>query len=166
MAASDFNAARTAPPGGDGTRASDRRGDRSARVRTISHPPDASPDIDAPRERLTMLGAGALSDAELLALVLRTGSSRIDSLGVARALLADCGGLRRLALAPLQRAAQVHGIGPAKAASLAAALELGWRVSARRLSIGVALRSPRDVYEHYRQRLSDERQEVFVKIIK
>ena len=70
-----------------------------------------------------------------------------------------------MALAPMQRAAQVHGIGPAKAASLAAALELGWRIGARRLSIGVALRRPRDVFEHYRLRLRDERQEVFVVLL-
>jgi len=95
-----------------------------APVRVAERPPS-----DRPRERLRALGAAALSDAELLALLLGTGTAKEGVLDVASRLLATVGGLGALArLAPPQLAA-LPGLGPARAAEIVAALELGRRAS-------------------------------------
>ena len=95
-----------------------------APVRVAERPPS-----DRPRERLRALGAAALSDVELLALLLGTGTAREGVLDVATRLLATVGGLGALArLAPPQLAA-LPGLGPARAAEIVAALELGRRAS-------------------------------------
>jgi DNA repair protein RadC len=82
-----------------------------------------------PRERLQRLGAGALTTAELLAIVLRTGSAREDVLAVAGRLLSEHGGLRGLASADLPTLGEIHGLGPAKASTIAALFELGRRAA-------------------------------------
>jgi len=85
---------------------------------------------DRPRERLRALGPAALSSAELLAIVLGTGAPAHDVIDVAHALLADAGGsLRRLATRPGAAWQGQAGIGPAKAARLLAAFELGLRAA-------------------------------------
>jgi DNA repair protein RadC len=87
------------------------------------------PPSDRPRERLGALGAAALSDAELLALLLGTGTAREGVLDVATRVLAAVGGLGALArLAPPQLAV-LPGLGPARAAEIVAAMELGRRAS-------------------------------------
>ena len=87
------------------------------------------PPSDRPRERLAAHGAAALSDAELLALLLGTGTAKEGVLGVAARVLATVGGLGALArLAPSGLAA-LPGLGPARAAEIVAALELGRRAS-------------------------------------
>src|SRR5206468_7635128 len=101
---------------------------------------------EGPRERLRARGADALSAAELIALLLRTGARGRDAVDVARALLASTGGLDRLESAPACELAAVPGIGAAKAASLIAAFELGRRCAGSHLPEGASLRSPQDVY--------------------
>ena len=87
------------------------------------------PPTDRPRERLAALGPAALSDAELLALLIRTGSGGAGVLDVAARLLAVTGGLGAIArLTPAELAA-LPGLGPATAAEIVAALELGRRAS-------------------------------------
>lgn len=82
---------------------------------------------DRPRERLRAYGAGALSDAELLALLLRTGTAKEGVLELAARILAELGGAGGLARADAERLAQVRGCGPAKATEIVAALEMGRR---------------------------------------
>jgi DNA repair protein RadC len=82
---------------------------------------------DRPRERLLASGASSLSDAELLALLLRTGSSREGVLDLAARILAQLGGAAGLARAGTERLAQIPGCGPAKVTEIVAALELGRR---------------------------------------
>ena len=120
---------------------------------------------EAPRERLASRGAEALSAAELLALVLRTGARGRDALDVARALLARCGGLDRLESAPASDMAGVAGVGPAKAASLVAAFELGRRCASSHLPEGAALGSPQDVFHHFASRLRRLDHERFVVVL-
>jgi DNA repair protein RadC len=122
-------------------------------------------DDDRPRERLARLGGEALSDAELLALLLRTGGRGADALGVASAMLAERGGLLGVARSLPGELAAHAGIGRAKAASLAAALEVGRRVAARTLREGDALRSPADVHRAYHPRLRDALHERFVVVL-
>ncbi len=86
------------------------------------------PDDERPRERLDRLGPQALKTEELLAILLRTGTTRDDVLAVAQRLLRDHGGLRGLGAADLPTLASTHGVGHAKATTIAAAFELGRRL--------------------------------------
>ncbi|MEW6573414.1 MAG: DNA repair protein RadC [Bacillota bacterium] len=86
------------------------------------------PEAARPRERLWREGAGALTETELLAIVLRTGSKEGSALDLARYLLGVFGGLPGLSGAVPEELSAVKGMGPAKAAQVAAALELGRRL--------------------------------------
>jgi DNA repair protein RadC len=119
-------------------------------------------EADLPRERLSRLGPDALSDAELVALLLRTGGRGSDSLAVAQGMLRRCGGLRSAGCAPTLELLAAPGIGPAKLASLQAAFEIGRRIAAQRLSIGDPIRTPDDVYRHFYQRLRSAERECFL----
>jgi DNA repair protein RadC len=120
---------------------------------------------DRPRERLEALGAEALSDAELLALLLRTGGRGADALAVASRLLAVHGGLSALARAGGRDLASTAGIGPAKSATLRASLELGRRLAARRLEAGRPIRGPADVFRHFHPHLRHAEQERFLVVL-
>ena len=120
---------------------------------------------EGPRERLDLLGPEALSDAELVALLLRTGERRTDALGVAEALLARVGGLRGLAGAARGELCSVAGVGAVTGASLEAALELGRRLATRRLRVGDAVLGPEDVFRHFHARLRDAPHERFLVLL-
>ncbi|MDJ0868530.1 MAG: DNA repair protein RadC [Myxococcota bacterium] len=120
---------------------------------------------DGPRERLEALGPEALADAELLALLLRTGGAGRDALGLSLTLLAQHQGLHGLAAASASVLARPPGMGPAKSATLVAALELGRRLAARRLRAGDPVRGPGDVFRHLHPRLRDARHERFLVLL-
>jgi DNA repair protein RadC len=120
---------------------------------------------DGPRERLDALGPPALSDAELLALLLRTGAPGQTALGLASDLLARHDGVAGLARAAPAELRQTAGVGPAKSASLLAALELGRRLATRRLRTGDAIQGPADVYRHFHARLRDTPHERFLVLL-
>lgn len=123
--------------------------------------PGASVWRNHSRERLARLGARALSDVELIALVLRTGSRSGGSGALARSLLERFGGLVDLAVAPTASLRSVPGVGPAKAASLLAALELAQRIRREPLERGRPIRSPADVQRHFQPRLTGSKRESF-----
>jgi len=87
------------------------------------------PVADRPRERLLRQGVGVLSDAELVAVQLGSGRTGASALDLAQRLLADWGGISGLATARPEELALVSGVGPAKAARLAAALGLSIRLT-------------------------------------
>ena len=87
------------------------------------------PSDERPREKITEMGAAALSDAEILALFLRTGRPGVSAVGLAREIMDRFGSLRNLSRAPVADFLQVNGIGPAKAAELAAVIEFGKRLA-------------------------------------
>jgi DNA repair protein RadC len=120
---------------------------------------------DGPRERLDALGPAALSDAELLALLLRTGGPGRAALALASDLLARHDGVTGLARSAPAELRQTAGVGPAKSAALLAALELGRRLATRRLRTGDAIRGPADVYRHFHARLRDTLQERFLVLL-
>jgi DNA repair protein RadC len=120
---------------------------------------------DGPRERLVAVGAEALSDAELVALVLRTGGGGRDALGVARALLLHAGGRDGLARVARRDLCVQPGVGPAKSAALLAALELARRLAARPLRSGDAIRGPEDVHRHFFSRVRDAAHERFFALL-
>ena len=86
------------------------------------------PEGERPRERLEHYGAGALSVAELLAIILRVGTRDENVIRLAQRLLTAYGGLVGLAQAPFSELTEVKGLGPAKATQLKAAFELGRRL--------------------------------------
>jgi len=107
---------------------------------------DSQP-ADRPRERLRALGPGALTAVELLAILLGTGTPERDAVALAAELLASAGGsLRALARRPAGVLAGVRGVGAAKAARVAAALELTRRVAAEQGADERAIRCPADVH--------------------
>lgn len=103
------------------------------------------PADERPREKLRLRGASSLHAQELLAILLGTGTPKEDVLGLALRLLSQWKGLRGLAQADLAELEQVHGIGPAKASVLKAALELGTRMSHLPPDDRPLLRTPQDV---------------------
>jgi len=98
-----------------------------------------------PRERLVREGPEFLSEIELLALLLRSGTQEANVLELAAQVFARFGGLKGLAAASCAELGTVRGVGPAKAALIQAALELGRRISARPGEIRPAIRCPDDV---------------------
>lgn len=102
------------------------------------------PEDLRPRERLLSAGPQALSNAELLAILIRTGTRTETAIDVARRVLSRPEGLQYLALASLEELQKEKGIGLAKAAELKAALELGRRLAAFTLSRTV-IKNPWDV---------------------
>jgi len=118
------------------------------------------PAEERPRERLLALGAGALSDAELLAVFLRTGVRGKSAVDLARELLAKFESLGGLLNARSE--IKVNGLGPAKQAQLAAVLEVARRCMAAELRAGSALTSPGTVRDYLRLALAAREHEVFV----
>lgn len=119
------------------------------------------PETERPRERLLREGAAALSDAQLLAILLRIGRPHSSAVQVAMDLLGRLNGLQGLSNRSLDELCAVPGVGPAKAAQIKAAVELGKRVLATPLSTGMRIASSRDLYHHYYPALRDLRHEVF-----
>ena len=124
---------------------------------SISHWPQA----ERPREKLLTRGPGALSDAELLAIFLRTGVSGQTAVELARALLSDYGGLRALLRADARRFCAGRGLGSAKYVQLQAALELGRRHLREALQHGEIIANPADTERYLMARLRDYPYEVF-----
>lgn len=122
------------------------------------------PREERPREKLAAQGPKAVSPAELLAILLRTGDPRNGdtALDIARSLWAaydeDWG---KLAQATVWELASRPGLGPAKAASVAAALEIGSRLGRKRLVSDEPFRASRQVFDHYAQKFSGIRKEHF-----
>jgi len=129
-------------------------------------PIKALPRDERPREKLLEKGAAALSLAELLAVVLGSGSPGVSALTQARALLATAGGgLRRLAGFGPAELRGVAGVGPAKAAQILALLEIAKRFGEEEFAPGAQFRSSYDVYAHFRERLAEERNEYFYAVL-
>lgn len=119
---------------------------------------------ERPRERLLRHGAAVLSDTELLALLLRTGVTGCSALDVARDLLARFGGLVGLFGASVGEVSAIRGLGPAKAAELAAAVEIVRRSLVEEAAAADALTSPQAVRDYLRLTLRTRPYEVFVGI--
>lgn len=119
------------------------------------------PASERPRERLLELGAASLSDAELLAIFLRTGVAGKSAVDLARHLLHQFGGLRPLLDADLAIFSAQAGLGPAKFAQLQAVMEMARRHMAESLQRDSALESPAQVRRYLKALLRHEPHEVF-----
>lgn len=103
---------------------------------------------ERPREKMIEKGAEAMSNTELLAILLRTGSGKMNAIDVARELLAKGNGkLNELAVMPTSLLCETNGIGPGKAVTIAAAFELGRRCACEPIiDSRTAISSPRTVF--------------------
>jgi DNA repair protein RadC len=118
------------------------------------------PSSERPRERLLSQGGEALTDTELLATLLGSGTRGASALDVAREVMASYGDLPALNRAEVADLAQLRGVGKAKACALAAAMELGRRAQSPRPE-RPAIRVSADVYAYYASRLAHLSREVF-----
>jgi DNA repair protein RadC len=125
----------------------------------------AVPDDERPRERLARHGPEALSPAELLALLLGTGTRGRSAVTVGQGLIEAAGGLRRLSTRTLREVAALPGMGEARAARVVAAFALGRRTGELRMTPGARFRSGADIFRHYHGRLRDLRKEQFWAIL-
>ena len=119
------------------------------------------PEPERPREKLLTQGAGALSDAELLAIFLRTGVRGKTAVDLARELLGHYHGLRQLLEQDLRELSTCAGVGSAKYAQFQAALELGRRYLEAGLRRDTPLASPGDTRNYLKARLRAYPHEVF-----
>lgn len=121
------------------------------------------PESDRPREKLLEKGAETLSDAELLAIILRTGeaSTGQSALDHGRALIVRFESFRRLEEASLQELCVIKGIGPAKTAQIKAVLEIAKRYAEEPIQQGERFRSSQDIFQHYREHLGSQKKELF-----
>ncbi len=117
---------------------------------------------ERPREKLLAQGATALSDAELLAIFLRTGTRGKTAVDLARELLADFNGLRHLLSADRREFCARHGLGLASFVQLQAVLEMARRHLMETLQRDTVLNNPAEVRHYLKARLRDYRREVFV----
>jgi DNA repair protein RadC len=124
-------------------------------------PISAWPADERPREKLLQRGAGALSDAELVAIFLRTGIVGKTAVDLARELLQRFGSLRALLEADRKTFCASPGLGDAKFVLLQATLEMARRHLREQLDRGDAITSPEDTRRYIAAHLRDRRQEVF-----
>ena len=123
------------------------------------------PELERPREKLLQLGAASLSDAELLAIFLRTGVRGKSAVDLARDLLAHCGSLGALFALKRSELDGLRGLGDAKFSQLQAVLELARRALAETLRSGDALSSPAAVRDFLRLTLANREHEVFLAVL-
>ncbi|MEE3945515.1 DNA repair protein RadC [Bacillus wiedmannii] len=117
---------------------------------------------EQPRERLLLEGAGSLSNRELLAVLLRTGSKEETVLKLSDKILHHFDGLRMLKDATLEELVSIHGVGIAKAAQLIAAFELGRRMVRLEYQNRYSIRSPEDCARYMMEEMRFLQQEHFV----
>lgn len=119
------------------------------------------PAAERPREKLLQLGSASLSDAELLAIFLRTGVTGKSAVDLARHLLKQFGSLRSLLEADLKTFSQELGLGSAKYAQLQAVMEMSRRHMAERLKRDPSLHNAQEVRDYLKAMLRHEKHEVF-----
>jgi DNA repair protein RadC len=119
------------------------------------------PAEERPREKLLLKGPSSLSDAELLAIFLRTGIAGKSAVDLARELLSESGSLRALVTSNQQQFCSHKGLGSAKYAQLQAVLEMARRHLGEQLKRETSLTSPQDTKNYLHSIMRDYQQEVF-----
>ncbi|HEY7656069.1 MAG TPA: DNA repair protein RadC [Burkholderiales bacterium] len=120
------------------------------------------PPDERPREKLLKRGAESLSDAELVAIFLRTGVKGRTAVDVAREAITRFGSLSGLFAAGADAVSAVSGLGAAKCVQLQAVLEMARRALREKLDRGSALGSPQAVRDYLRLKLQDRPHEIFL----
>ncbi|WP_122640267.1 RadC family protein [Romboutsia sp. Marseille-P6047] len=116
---------------------------------------------ERPREKMILKGVKYLSNAELLAILLRTGTKNRNAIELANYIInKDLQGIRHLQDISIEELCEIDGIGLSKATQIKAALELGLRVSSARPS-KYKVKNPWDIYKYYMESLRYEQKEIF-----
>lgn len=123
------------------------------------------PSSERPRERMIKSGPESLNNAELLAILLRTGSSNESVLTLAQKIMSQVGELRVLYDVTIEELTKIKGIGPAKAIQIKAAIELGKRVAKEHTLDKNSIRSPKDVADYIMEDLRHLKQEHFIALL-
>ena len=116
---------------------------------------------ERPREKLKLFGAGSLSNAELLAILIRTGNRNESAVQIATRILAGGGGLRSLPDLSLEDLQENKGIGPDKAVTIKAALELGCRLATAPKEVSGSITNPRQAADLFMEELRYKKKEYF-----
>ncbi|MEX0772219.1 MAG: DNA repair protein RadC [Balneolales bacterium] len=117
---------------------------------------------EQPREKLQKHGPDSLSDAELLAILLRTGSTKMNVIETSRTLLEHFGGLRPMARKSWQELRVINGVATVKAITLEAVFEIARRLQVAGLEEKIKMKSPDDVAAFFGPKLRDLRKETFI----
>ncbi len=120
------------------------------------------PNDERPRERMQQYGASALSQAELLAILLRTGTRQESAIHMAQRILGETGGIRGIMDLSIGELTRMKGIGLAKAVQIKAGIELGQRLVRTRLPDAQTIRSPQDAADLLMEQLRYLQKEHFV----
>ena len=123
------------------------------------------PKEDRPRERLINLGVENLSNEELLAIILKTGTKDISVRELADMILATVGGIQKLGNVNYQMLISIPGIGNAKACSVLVIMEVGKRIAKERTSLNnICIKSADVAFEYFKSIFEDKKQEYFYAI--
>ncbi|MDX9789594.1 MAG: DNA repair protein RadC [Candidatus Kapaibacterium sp.] len=117
---------------------------------------------ERPRERMIKLGPAALSDSELLAILIGFGTGKKTALDIAKDILAHYGNISEVARCDAGQLKTHDGIGLAKAVTICTAFELSRRIAPDPIQMKVQITSPEDISEYYMPRLRDLRKEIFL----
>ncbi len=119
------------------------------------------PENERPREKLHKSGPGALSDAEILALLIGSGTGGVTAVDVAKRLLVEYEDLSGMASATAEEIGRLKGVGPARGARILAAFELGRRVEAGGIRMRSKIQTPGDIFRMYGPVFRNLKREIF-----
>jgi len=123
------------------------------------------PEDQRPRERLIQHGAESLSEAELLAIILRTGDGKRSALDLAHHLLNRSHGWRGLDAISIAELCEIRGIGPAKAAQIKAAIAIGRKLAGTPAPQRQHLQTSQEVFDYLHERLRNQPREIFIMLL-
>ncbi|HCZ12548.1 MAG TPA: hypothetical protein DHV16_09940 [Nitrospiraceae bacterium] len=123
------------------------------------------PENERPRERLLKYGAESLSDAQLLAIILRTGSGEKGVMGLSMSLLESFKTLRNIDAASLSELSSMKGLGTAKIAQIKAAFELGKRLMGESTDGKPVFSSSHTLYSYFAPRFKNLKKEIFISVL-
>ncbi|MCX6138671.1 MAG: DNA repair protein RadC [Ignavibacteriales bacterium] len=125
------------------------------------------PEEERPREKMARHGAGALTDAELLAIMIGSGSGNVTAVDLAKTLMVQVGSLRDLASLDVSDLLQkkIKGLGSARVVTLVAVFEIARRIRSSAVAESAAIRSPDDVAARYIPQLQSKKQELFMVLV-
>ncbi|HIJ60007.1 MAG TPA: DNA repair protein RadC [Nitrospirae bacterium] len=123
------------------------------------------PESERPRERLLNFGASTLSEAQLLAIIIRTGSGNKNALSLAMELLNKFGSLKAIDRASINELKSLKGLGKAKIAQIKASLELGKRLFSEKSDYHIGFNKSIEVFQYLQSKLKGLKQEKFISLI-
>lgn len=118
---------------------------------------------ERPRERLIKNGASALSDSELLAIILRTGSKQENVINLSQRILKEYN-IKQLSQTNLKQLMRIHGIKESKAAQIAACFEIARRLESFKAEDKEKISSPEDIYRRLYPKMREQKKELFIEL--